>query len=169
MPGMPRTRQSHVILADLERDPDWWPKVLDRLVSGEPLHRILADWCITWGAARAWLNDPEYPQRAKDVLDAEAQFASGLAYDTVRIADGLVPVTRPDGTEVYADTKRDGLRMRGRQWLAGALDSRWQAKESGPSGGVTVVVQRGADEKVVIEQGGTTLTLPAETVESATL
>lgn len=164
MAGMPRTRQSHVILADLETDPDWWPKVLDRLVAGEPLFRILADWCITWGAARDWINDPDHPQRAKDIADAEAQFAAGMMYDTVAISDGVKPVRRPDGSEYFPDVKRDGLRARVRTNLAAALDPRWGAKDpnAGTGGGVTVVIQKFAGDTVTLEAGGQTLTLPSE-------
>jgi hypothetical protein len=114
MPGMPQTRQSRVILRDLESDPDWWPTVLDRVAAGEPFQRVLRDWLVTWGAARQWLK--ANPSCAEDLAEAERCFAEGIAYETLKIADGQAPV----GLE--PDVQRDRLRVAGRQWLAGKVD-----------------------------------------------
>ena len=114
MPGQPQTRQARVILRDLERDPDWWPTVLDRVAAGEPFQRVLRDWCVTWGAAREWLK--ANAACAEDLAEAERCFAEGIAYETLSIADGNSPV----GLE--PDVQRDRLRVAGRQWLAGKID-----------------------------------------------
>jgi hypothetical protein len=56
MPGRPMTRQSHVILSDLERDPDWWPSTLDRVACGTSLKEILDEYAVLYGVGRRWVD-----------------------------------------------------------------------------------------------------------------
>jgi hypothetical protein len=63
MAGRWLTRMSEQILADLEREPDFWPWMLDEVSGGmtpkKVIEKITTDYCVTWGALWRWINGDE--------------------------------------------------------------------------------------------------------------
>lgn len=141
MPGMPLTRASRAILADLERDPEWFPTVLTRIACGDKWSEICKEYCVLEGAALAWIYDLEHPQRkaAYDhALKVRAEMKVHEALDIV------------DDTEI--DVQRAKLRAETRLKVVAKWDKERYGGDdrNAGGGGVQIIIQKFADEKVVI-------------------
>ncbi|MCR4298192.1 MAG: hypothetical protein NUV75_05490 [Gallionella sp.] len=108
MAGQPLTRRSRQILAEM--DAEWWDGVFDRVASGGRLAGIAEEYCVVPGVLGTWV-EAHYRERYERALEVHGELR---AQEIIPIADGVVPVKLPDGSEVYPDEKRDRLRITAR-------------------------------------------------------
>ena len=133
MPGRPMTRQSHVILADLNQTPEWWEGSLDRIACGDSPQDVAAEHCILFGVFMRWVYDEDHPERRKDYEDALRIAAEARAHECIPIADNA---------NAEADVARDRLRIDTRMKLAGKWHrERYGDKDAGMGGGATIKVE----------------------------
>ena len=86
---MPLTRQSRVILAEMDRDPEWWDGVFDRVACGDRLKDIAAEYCVLAGQMSLWIEGrPELARRYGEAMRASGNL---VAEDVIPIADGEMP------------------------------------------------------------------------------
>ena len=112
MPGMPLTRQSRVILAEMDRDPEWWDGVFDRVACGDRLKDIAAEYNVLAGQMSLWIEGrPELARRYGEAMRASGNL---VAEDVIPIADGEMPPA--EGVE--PSESRDRLRMEARERMA---------------------------------------------------
>ena len=112
MPGMPLTRQSRVILAEKDGDPEWWDGVFDRVSCGDRLKDIAAEYCVLAGQLSLWIEArPELARRYGEAMRASGNL---VAEDVIPIADGAMPPA--EGVE--PSESRDRLRMEARERMA---------------------------------------------------
>ena len=128
---MPLTRQSRVILAEMDGDPGWWDDVFDRVACGDRLKDIAAEYNVLAGQMAAWIERrPELSLLYDVALKARGNLC---AEDILSIADGDVPMS--DGT--VATESRDRLRMDARDRMAASWN---RARYGKAAGGVSVSV-----------------------------
>ena len=135
MPGSPLTRQSRVILAERDGDPEWWDDVFDRVACGERLKDIAAEYCVLAGQMSVWIETrPELAKRYGEALRARGNIA---VEDVIPIADGKMPAA----AGVEPSESRDRLRVEARERMA----ERWNRERYGKRTDVAVKHTVGVD------------------------
>lgn len=144
-------------LADVQADGGAAQEVFHRLTEGLTLREIAKSWGVPRGAFTRW-----FMERHADLFDAAAKVrADELAQEALAISDEQEEVVKKDGTTFDPDVPRDKLRVDTRLRLAEKWDrARYGSKDSGPVGGITVIVDRSCGGTVEISAGGATARIP---------
>lgn len=128
MPGMPLTRHSNAILADLSMTPEWWGGVLDRIACGDSPKEVVGEYCVLFGVFMRWV-DADAGRRSG--YDAALRIAAeAMAHECRAIADEQCEVVKPGGGTYDPDVGRDKLRIETRLKLAG----KWHRDRYGDQG-----------------------------------
>jgi hypothetical protein len=138
-------------LEAVKADPNTALTVFHRVADGETLKSIAKSWEVPRGAFALWFTT-EHAALYEAALKVRAD---ELAHEALDISDEQAEVVKKDGTTFDPDVARDKLRVDTRLKLAGVWDrARYGAKDSGPAGGLTVVVDRSCGGSVQIEAPG---------------
>lgn len=133
--------------ADVRADAGAPQEVFRRLTEGETLREIAQAWAVPRGAFTRW-----YMETHSDLFDAAAKVRAdelvneALADAEAATAEDVAP------RKLNVDTK---LRV-AEKWDR----ARYGAKDSGPVGGITVIVDRSCGGTVEISAGGATARIP---------
>ena len=135
-------------------DPGVVAEVFRLLTDGSDLKAIAKLWAVPRGEFARWFTT----QHGEEYEAALKVRADELAHDAVAIADEQKEVVRADGSTFDPEVPRDKLRVDTRLRLVEKWDRmRYGAKDAGPAGGITVVVDRscnGAVQVGVKDAGG---------------
>lgn len=134
--------------------------VFQRVCDGETLREIAKAWGLPKGPFIQWFTT-EHAALYDSALKVKAD---ELAHEALAISDEQAAVEKKDGGTYDPDVARDKLRVDTRLRLAEKFDrTRYGNKDSGPAGGVTVIVNRavGSDPVPVVVDGNT---LTVETI-----
>jgi hypothetical protein len=155
-PG-PMARLEHVIA-----QPNTPSVVFQRLTDAdnpETLREIAKAWGLPAGQFIEWF----YTNHSALLDAAQRVRADQLVNDAVSIADEQSEVLKKDGTTFDPDVPRDRLRVDTRLKIAEKWDrSRYGNKDTGPSGGLTVLVDRSCGGTVAIQAGDAKVVITSE-------
>lgn len=144
MGALVRATQSEI--AQLAKDPEWWPGILARIADGESIAAVVRESVWAWGALWAWIQaDDERLGQYDAALKARAQM---LAFSALDEADGAAPDT-VGVAKLRIDTR---LKVAGK-WDRGRYGESSELKHSGAIGmnlmAVLASLPRAGAEKVV--------------------
>lgn len=125
--------------------------IFQRVCEGKTLRELARDYSVPKGEFTRW-----FTTQHSELYDAALKVrADDLAHEALAISDEQAQVTTERGTTFDPDVSRDKLRVETRLKLVQQWDrARYGAKDTGPSGGVTVIVDRSCGGTVEVTAPG---------------